>query len=316
MRARALSLVAALLSSTTAAHADESSEEQPPQPDPRPENAPYTDPAHPHVLDPHDARRSPLEPTPMSADPMRHWQLNPVRAFLQATIDLGYPYLRSAVAAGYGRPHYMWAGLETQPQISGNFGALYFGIHAALSWLDVRSGLRLVRPLFRSQLPIKGHYDIRDLERDRADIEPYNTFEFEAVPDIRLGPGFVVGAFTWMAVRGFSEDRYIYEENLRVIAARPLLLRERLGYLFDVKPLARARIGAAVEVIHIPGRDEQVIRAGLIGLWRLHEQVDVLAQLLPVVSSPDGLGLVGADFNQLGIRFRWATPDIPGPREE
>jgi hypothetical protein len=298
------------------ARADETGSGDAPVADPRPPNAPYTDPAHPHVLDPHDARRSPLEPTPMTADPMRHWQLNPARPFLQATIDLGFPYLRPTVAAGYGRPHYMWAGIETTPQISGNFGALYVGLRATLPWLEVRTGVRRVRPLFHSQLPIKGHYDVRDLDRDRADIEPYTTYEVELLPEVRLGPGFALGAFTLLGLRGFSHTRYIYEENLRVIAALPVLVRARAGYLFDVKPLARARIGGAVEVIEIPGRNERVVRAGVLGLWRLHEQVDVLVQLLPVMSSPDGLGLVGADFNQLGVRFRWATPDIPGPKEE
>ena len=307
---RALLLGLLLLLGSRSARAQE------PGADPRPPNAPYTDAAHPHVLDPHDARPSPLAPVPMTADPMRHWQLNPVRFFLQATVDVGFTYARPWLAAGYGKPHYRWTGVEVLPQISGNAGALYFGWRAALPWLEVRSGARFVRPFFRSPLPIKDSYDLRDLERDQGEVDPYVTYELEALPEVRVGPGFAIGAFTAFAIRGFPADRYLFDETLRVVAAPPVILRARLGYLFDVKPLARARLGAAAEVIDVPGRDAVIVRAGFMALWRLHEQIDVLAQLLPVIASPDALGLQGGDFQQLGVRFRWATPDVPGPAEQ
>jgi hypothetical protein len=307
----ALSLAAALILAARAVRAEE-----PPGADPRPPNAPYTDPAHPHVVDPHDARDSPLDATPMGADPMRHWQLNPVRPFVQATAEIGFIYARPSLAVGYGRPHYQWAGVELLPQIAPGFAGLYVGARAAFPWLEVRAGARFVRPLFRPQLEPRASHDLRDLERDEGTVDPYVTYELEALPELRLGPGYAVGTFTALAIRGFSPDRHVFEENLRVIVARPVVLRARAGYLFDVKPLARARLGAAAEIIHVPGRDMVVVRAGLMGLWRLHEQIDVVAHLLPVIASPDRLGLLGADFWQLGVRYRWATPDIPGPDEE
>ena len=67
----------------------------------------------------------------------------------------------------------------------------------------------------------------------------------------------------------------------------------------------------AAEVIGVPGRDAVVVRGGLVALVRINAELDVLAQLLPVIASPDDIGLHGAEFNQLGVRWRWATGADP-----
>ena len=264
----------------------------------------------------HGRRRvGPLDATPMDRDPMAVWKRNAVQPFVGASVDLGFAYARPTLQLGWGRPHYQWTGAEGMAQGSQNFGAAYLGWRAALPWLEVRAGARFVRPFVHPAQPASDHHDLRDLETDRGTVATYTLYELEALPELRAGPGFVVGAFTAAAIRGVPRGQHVFEESLRVVAAPPVILRARLGYVFDVKPLARARLGAAAEVLSVPGRDAVVVRAGVLAMWRLHEQVDVLAQLLPVVASPDRLGLLGADFNQLGIRYRWATPDVPGPRE-
>jgi hypothetical protein len=267
------------------------------------------------VVGRHRRRVGPLEATPMDRDPMIVWRRNVLQPFVGANVDVGFAYARPTLQVGWGRPHYMWTGAEGTAQISQNFGAVYLGWRAALPWLEVRTGARFVRPLVHPVQDPKDHYDIRDLETDRGSPSTYTLYEAEALPELRAGPGFVVGAFTAAALRGTPSGKVVFEESLRVMATPPVLLRARLGYLFDVKPLGRARLGAAAEIVGVPGRDAAVVRAGVVMMWRLHEQVDVLVQLLPVVASPDNLGLTGADFSQLGIRYRWATPDVPGPRE-
>lgn len=264
----------------------------------------------------HGRRRvGPLDATPMDRDPMVAWKRNAVQPFVGANVDVGFAYARPTLQVGWGRPHYQWTGAEGMAQASQGFGAVYLGWRAAFPWLEVRAGARFVRPFFHPVQDAKDSYDVRDLETDRGSPSTYTLYELEALPELRAGPGFVVGAFTAVAMRGTPEGKVVFEESLRVMATPPMILRGRLGYMFDAKPLGRARLGAAVEVLGVPGRETAVVRAGVLAMWRLHEQVDVLATLLPVVASPDDLGLTGADFSQLGIRYRWATPDVPGPRE-
>lgn len=262
-------------------------------------------------------RASPLLPTPMDDDPMRHWIYNPVRPFLAVSADVGYVYARPTVMLGYGRPFYEWVGLELLPQFSQTFGGLYAGWRAALPSFQLRAGFRHVRPFFHPELAQTDTHDERELDIDRGTSVSYSLLELEALPEVRLGPGFLFGAFTAMGVRGAPSDADIYEETLRVIVRGKVLLRARGGYLFDVRPLGRARLGPAVEVLEVPGRPEgTTLRAGVVAVWRLHEQVDIMVQLLPALVSPDALGLMGADFTQLGLRYRFATPDKPGPREK
>jgi hypothetical protein len=261
-------------------------------------------------------RFDPLHPTPLDDDPMRHWVYNPVRPFLAVTADVGWIYARPTVMLGYGRPHYQWVGLELLPQLSQHFVGLYAGWRAAFPWLEVRAGFRHVRPLFHPQLAPARHHDERQLEIDRGTSASYDLLELEALPELRAGPGFVFGAFTAYALRRLPDDADVYEETMRVIVRGNVLLRARLGYLFDVRPLGRARLGPAAEILEVPGRPEgTTFRAGLMAVWRMHEQVDIMIQLLPALVSPDALGILGADVSQLGLRYRFATPDRPGPAE-
>ena len=42
-------------------------------------------------------------------------------------------------------------------------------------------------------------------------------------------------------------------------------------------------------------------------------QLEAQASLIPVLVSPDRLGLVGGDFGQLGVRYTWASGSQPDP---
>jgi hypothetical protein len=56
-----------------------------------------------------------------------------------------------------------------------------------------------------------------------------------------------------------------------------------------------------------------VVRAGLLGSVSISAELDVQVALIPVLASPDNLGLAGGDFGQLGIRYRFATGSAPDP---
>jgi hypothetical protein len=106
-------------------------------------------------------------------------------------------------------------------------------------------------------------------------------------------------------------EYYLFEESLRVVMKPPYAWRARAGYLLAISRNGAIRVGAAGEIIGLPGRDEFVIRAGLLGSVSISAQLEAQVSLIPVLVSPDTIGLAGGDFGQLGVRYRFATDSEP-----
>jgi hypothetical protein len=67
-------------------------------------------------------------------------------------------------------------------------------------------------------------------------------------------------------------------------------------------------IGFVVDVLDVPKRDDSVtVRAGPVLRMVLSRRVEVRGSFVVTVSSPDRIGLVGGDFTELGVRYRWAS---------
>jgi hypothetical protein len=96
-----------------------------------------------------------------------------------------------------------------------------------------------------------------------------------------------------------------------VIMDPPYVWRARLGYLLAFGRDGAIRIGVAGDVIGVPGRDEYVVRGGLLGSVSMTAHLEAQVSFIPVLVSPDSIGLAGGDFGQLGVRFRWATGSKP-----
>jgi len=67
------------------------------------------------------------------------------------------------------------------------------------------------------------------------------------------------------------------------------------------------RVGVVGEVLYLPGRDDVVLRAGVIASFAIDDHLEALGLLVVPVLSPDSIGIAGGDFAELGIRYRWAT---------
>jgi hypothetical protein len=109
-------------------------------------------------------------------------------------------------------------------------------------------------------------------------------------------------------IEGVPDGQLVYEETLHVIAKPPWVLRVRGGYslLFPVRR-TRSSIGAVVDVFWLPGRDAELVRAGLIFRIAISSELEVRGTFVPTIFSRDRIGLLGGDFTELGLRWRWAT---------
>jgi hypothetical protein len=243
----------------------------------------------------------------------RYWELGRRRLFLASTVEGGFVYARPRFAVGYGRPYWRFAGLETYPLASLNGVGYYAGLSAALPGITLRLGGRYSYPYSMYYLLPQSSFSRLDLERQEGSKAEYLALESELNATVPVFVGSAFAVLSGYRIEMVPDGYFIYEESLRQVVKPPYVWRARLGYLVGLGRENAIRLGAAAEVIGLPGRDEFVVRAGLLGSVLINAHLEAQASFIPVIVSPDTLGLAGGDFGQLGVRFRWATDSTPDP---
>ena len=100
----------------------------------------------------------------------------------------------------------------------------------------------------------------------------------------------------------------MFEEALHIIVDPPLVWRTRVAYAFAFGSRRQHSIGPAVDFLDVPKRDDsKTVRVGPILRLALSRRVEVRGSFIVTVMSPDSIGLVGGDFTELGLRYRWAS---------
>lgn len=261
-----------------------------------------------------DMERPPLGlfPTPRDAliDPTmaRSWSTFPPRLFVATTVDVGYVYARPRVTLGYGKPFTTFVGLDVNPIATSTGLGLYGGLRGAVPYLDLRVGAREFWAFSHTYLPPAESYDRIDLETRSDHRARYLTWEAELDATVPLGPGHLVLRGSASYVAGVPEGKYVFEETLHVIVAPPLVWRVRSGYALSFGPRRQHSVGLVADLLDIPKRDDSVtLRVGPILRFVLSRRVDVRGSFVATVVSPDRIGLVGGDFTELGVRYRWAS---------
>ncbi|HEX6277715.1 MAG TPA: hypothetical protein VFZ53_31955, partial [Polyangiaceae bacterium] len=235
----------------------------------------------------------------------RYWELGRTRPFLATSVELGYPYLRPRFVAGYGRPFWSWVGVEAYPALSLGGVGQYFGASAGVPGLTFRLGGRYFYPFARSLLPPADHYTRTDIELAAGPRADYLAYEGELAAAAPLFRGSVFGVVTGYRVSMVEPGYHLYEESLRAVMEPPYIVRARAGYLLALSRTGAIRAGAVAEVLGLPGRRELVVRAGILGSVSISAELQAQVTLIPVLVSPDRLGLAGGDFGQLGVRYTW-----------
>lgn len=231
------------------------------------------------------------------------------RNFLAGTFELGVLSLRSTLSIGHGKPHDSWFGLQAQSGISRAGATEYFGLRGRLSGFDARLGVRYTFPIERRFLPTKESYVREDLETERGNRSRYLMTEAEISAAAPAPGGNLFAVVSGYALFGVPSDAVVFEESLHVVVDPPFLWRARLGYLYHFGWKGALRLGAAGEVIGVPGREALVVRAGPALNVSLTHHLDATGGFMIVAASPDNLGIQGADLVQIGLRYRWASGD-------
>jgi hypothetical protein len=243
------------------------------------------------------------------ASKLPYWGAGGTRSFVAASFEAGVIYYRTVVAAGYGRPHWSWIGAEGYSVISPDGGSFYAGLRGTLPQFEVRLGARQTFTIDDYVLPPQETYTRIDADYENTVRSRYLAMEAEMSGSIVLGEGAVFGAATFYSVFNAPEPYYLYEEATKVIMARPYLFRLRAGYVTKPTWEGTLKVGVAGEVIGDPGRGAFHVRLGPAFSVALTHHLDATGTLGVIVSSPDSIGLLGADLGSLALRYKWATGD-------
>lgn len=251
-----------------------------------------------------------LPPPDRLIDPRmaRSWDAGPARPFVATTVDVGWVYLRPRVSAGYGTPFTSWIGVDANPIVlSAGVGA-YGGVRFALPFVDLRVGSRYFYSFQHSYLAPSASYTQLDLSLDNGSPAQVVTHEAELTANIPAGPGDILLLASASIVTGAPAGQYVFEETLRTIVVPPYLWRARTGYSVRFGSGRQHSLGLVAEALDVPRRDDSLtVRAGPVVRVVLSRRVEVRGSFVMTVFSPDRIGLVGGDFTELGVRYRWAT---------
>lgn len=240
---------------------------------------------------------------------MRHgWGGGPARQFLALTLDAGYLYFRPRASLGYGKPFTSWIGLDANPVVSGAGLGAYAGVRLSIPGFDVRVGPRWFRAFQHAFLVPRNAYGRLDLDDTTRERAVFTTYEAEITSSIPVGPGEIVMLGSGSYVDGVPNGLLVFEETLRVVVDPPLVWRVRGGYQIRLGASGQHSIGLVADVLNVPKRDDSLtLRAGPVMRIVLSRAFEVRGSFVVTAVSPDRLGLVGGDFTELGVRYRFAT---------
>ena len=245
--------------------------------------------------------------TPEDTAETPYWQAGKTRPFVSSTMDVGLWYFRPNLAGGWGRPHWAWGGLEVETRFAPTGAAEYAGAKLATPYLGLRAGGRYVFTTSRTFLPHDTTYTSDELDTTTEPQARYAAIEAQLDGSVPIGPVKVFTVLTGVMIQGVPERYHVFDETLKVVVDPPWVWRARLGAVVPILPRDRVTLGGAGEVIGIPERFAYIGRAGPVLSVNITRHLEAQATALFVVASPDSIGLDGAEFSQLGLRYRWAT---------
>jgi hypothetical protein len=235
-----------------------------------------------------------------------YWSEGKPRWFLAQRTELGPPYIKPYVSAGYGLPHWIWTGVDVNAIATLDMVQLYAGLRAASPVLDLAFGLRDTWSFDKPLLVPADRFTGADVRDASGASLRYLAWEAEAVAVVPL-PHFAVAA-DFIAVRTLDvpADRAIYDESYRVIVDDPLFFDLRAGAVVRLLREQALKVGPVVEYLFGTGRGTSVRLGGAV-ILQLTDHLEASATVTVPVRSPDQLGLVLGSYAAAGVRYRTAT---------
>ncbi|QQR89753.1 MAG: hypothetical protein IPJ88_16460 [Myxococcales bacterium] len=265
-----------------------------------------------------DAKSPKLRNNKKQAEPsldFGYWSQGKTRFFASTRMELGAPYLRPAVAFGYGKPHWIWTGVDFNAITTVEFAQAYGGVRVATPVLDISAGFRDTASYNKTFYSPQQQYTRSDVYDTPGARARYWAFEFEAVGIVPLPHAALVADFIFIHSVDVPSNRVFYDESYRALVADSTYFVFRFAALARLLNQDSLRVGVLAEHVFGTARPEGVWRIGPVLSFQLTEHLEIASALTMAVASPDSLGFVLGAYGVAGLRYRWATgesnPKLP-----
>ncbi len=239
-------------------------------------------------------------------EPHDHWELGEARAFGAGRVDLG-TVQHLVLAAGWGKPHWTWAGVEAHGALGLDFAAASADLRLALLVLDLSAGLRTTHAFRHVPLPDEPHHDGLPLGGGFS----YRTFDLYASGVVPSPGGLALWEVNAVRFLDRPAGSQIYEEWLRVVCAQPWCAVARLAWAARLRGGA-LYLGAGAEWAFADGRPgPELVRVGPVASWRLGPHLALQGVLYLPISDPDRLALLDRVNGLLVVSWTFASGDGP-----
>jgi hypothetical protein len=229
------------------------------------------------------------------------------RWFVSTRSDIGTPYLKPYFSAGYGLPHWLWAGVDVNAIVTTEIAQVYGGVRASAPVLDIAFGFRDTWSFQKRFLEPRHAYTksaVYDPGRPRA---RYWAWELEVLGAVPLPHSAIVGNFVLVRTLDVPRGAYVFDESYRAIVADPTFAVIRVAAVARLLNENALKLGPLLEHVFETGRPGGVIRLGPAFALQLTDHLEAAAALTIPLKSPDRLGLTLGSYGTACLRYRWAT---------
>lgn len=249
------------------------------------------------------------------SDDLGYWSHGDARWFISARPELGTPYAKPYVSAGYGKPHWIWTGVDVNAISTLEFIQGYAGLRASTPVLDFAFGWRDTKSFGKGWLTPAASFNRADVTDGPGPRARYWAWEGEAVALAPLPFSAIVVDFIAVKTLDVPAGKYVYDESYRVVVKDSLFEVLRVGLVARLLREDALKIGVLSELVFGTGRGHSVLRVGPVVSFQLTDHLEAVGGVTFAASSPDDLGLTLSTYGISGLRYRWATgerdPKLP-----
>lgn len=257
-----------------------------------------------------DSSEPPSTEPPSTAATVPYWAHGLNRPFLAGQALAGMGVGRLALQSGYGKPHFMWGGLEGAVSLTPYYGNLQGGLHLSAFIAELYVSYRRTYSLTHGLLPHVTTVSDDDLDAGSKNKVRYDTLDADMwgfIPYRRL---LLAWEFVCVHPLGQPSETLLYEEIQRVIMTPSGVFSVKATPMIKPSHSLDLYFGLLVEQLTLLGRGvEWVWRLGPSFFVTLGDHWDVGGYVSLPVQSPDRLGFWNSLYGTAALQYRFATGD-------
>ena len=225
----------------------------------------------------------------------------------------GLGYGRFALTTGYGKPHWLWAGVEGLGTLTPMYTAAQAGLHLSAVIADLMITVRRTYSFGHSFIPTADSVGSDDLAQANQPNAKSTVLDANLWGFLPCGRWLLTWELTY--VRPFDQlpSMLLYEEVQRAVITKDGVVTSKLGPMMNLSTTSQIYIGVLAEHLSLLGRrDSLLLRIGPNVWVELSRHWNLFGYLTWPVRGPDHLGAWSGMYGAAGFLYRFATGEPRG----